>query len=132
MSLTIQLPANIENGLREDAQKQGLSLEKYISMLLINRVSKQTPQLTTEESLLQKIKLNGLSQSELEQFAKLEKLRKMERLTLADHEELKVLINKIEIAHAERMKYVIDLAQIRGVGIHELMLELGIKAKEHE
>lgn len=132
MSLTIQLPANIEKGLREDAKRQGLSLEKYVSLLLITGAAEKQPRLTTEEELMQKINLHGVSQLELEKFAALDQKRKEEKLSPADHQELITLINKIEIAHAERMKYVIALAQLRGISVQQLMTDLRIKTGENE
>lgn len=46
--------------------------------------------------------------------------------------QLIILIHRIEIAHAERMKYVVALSNLRGVEIEKLMVDLGIKQLKSE
>lgn len=130
MSITIQLPTSFEKQLRDNANREGLSMERFIANLLVAGVTslKAPAQKTlTESELLQRINLN-VSQEELEEFARLNGLRVAEQLSAQEHEQLIVLIHRIEIAHAERMKYVVALANLRGVEIEELMIDLGLVA----
>ncbi len=49
-----------------------------------------------------------------------------EQLTSEEHQELLALIDPVELADAERLKHLIELAQLRGVSLDTLMDELGI------
>ena len=137
MSLTIQLPFSIEQQLRDKAARQGVSLEKYVTQVLSNGVSDtsgghQSPGLSEDELLL-KINASVVSQKELERFHVLDKRRQAEKLTQTEHEELIRLVNHIEIAHAERLKWVVALASLRKISFQQLLADLGIKpAKGNE
>lgn len=136
MSLTIQLPFSIEQELRAKAARQGVSLEKYVTQMLSSGVSdanggQQAGQ--SEEDLLLKINTSAILQKDLERFHVLDKRRKAETLSKTEHEELIRLVNRIEIAHAERLKWVVALASLRKVPFQQLLTDLGIKpAKGNE
>ncbi len=133
MSLTIQLPFSIEQQLRDKAARQGVSLEKYVAQVLSSGISdasgQQSPSLT-EDDLLVKINTSIVSQKELERFHILDKRRQAEKLTQKEHEELVRLVNRIEIMHAERLKWMLALSTIRKVPFNQLLVELGIKSAQ--
>jgi hypothetical protein len=136
MSLTIQLPFSIEQQLRDKAARQGVSLEKYVAQVLSSGVSDASggqQAALTEEDLLLKINTSTISQKDLERFKSLDKRRKAETLTPSEHEELLRLVDRIEMAHAERLKWVLALASLRKVPFQQLLTDLGIKpAKGNE
>lgn len=131
MSLTIELPISVEHALRKQAEKQGVALESCISDLLssipTDKLS-QLPKKFSEFELLEKIQLNVKPQ-DLEEYYRLSGLFKSGQITEVDHEKLLVLNDLIEIAHAERIKYVIELAKLRNQPLDEVVLELGLKRK---
>ncbi len=63
------------------------------------------------------------------EYYRLVKRRKAGTLTDAEYEKLITLTNQVEIAHAERMKYVIALAKLRGVPLEQIILDLGFQKK---
>jgi hypothetical protein len=131
MSLTIELPISVERALRKQAEKQGIALESYISDLLSSIPTdnfKEQPKERTEIQLLEKIQLNVASQ-DLEEYYRLSALFKSGQITDAEHEKLLALNDLIEIAHAERIKYVIELAKLRNQPLEDVVLELGLKRK---
>lgn len=115
MSLSIELPISVERALRKQAEQQGVALESYISDLLssipTDNFTEQTKE-RTEVQLLEKIQLNVATQ-DLEEYYRLSALFKSGQITEAEHEKLLALNDVIEIAHAERIKYVIELANLR-------------------
>jgi hypothetical protein len=130
MSLTIQLPSSIEQQIRENASLQGLSLERYVAQTLLSGLSK-TPKnkgkkLLKEEDLLQLVRLN-VQPSELEEYYRLIKSKENGTLTEVEYVDLISLTNRVEIAHAERMKYVIQLANLRGMSLEQTFLDLGLQ-----
>ena len=131
MSLTIELPISVERALRKQADQQGVALESYISDLLssipTDNFTEQTKE-RTEVQLLEKIQLNVAPQ-DLEEYYRLSALFKSGQITEAEHEKLLALNDVIEIAHAERIKYVIELANLRNQSLEDVVLELGLKRK---
>lgn len=129
MSLTIQLPLTIEQNLREIAKKQGLSLESYVMQILAHnsrkKESKKKEKDLTETELLTHTQLNVLP-SDLEEFYRLSSLFNAKTISDIDYEKLLQLNDLIEIAHAERMKYILVLANLRNVSLETMMHDLGI------
>lgn len=133
MTLMIDLPTTIEQQFRQEADSRGLSLDKYLVQLL-NQVAqlsqkKTNPKLLSEAELLKKINL-GISETEWTTYKHLVGLRRAENLTKEEHENLIELGDKIEQANAQRLQYVLALAQLRGVSLQKLMEDLGIKPIE--
>ncbi len=129
MSVTLAIPPTIEQQLRDDAARQGVSLEQYITQVLMSGLSgsnQPDADELSEDELLQRIQLN-VQPKELEEYDRLVERRKAEQLSNAEYEKLLILTNRIEIAHAERMKYVVGLAKLRGVSLEQIMLDLGIQ-----
>lgn len=131
MSLTIELPISVERALRKQAEQQGVAIENYISDLLssipTDNFSEQ-PKEPTEIQLLEKIQLNVAPQ-DLEEYYRLSALFKSGQITDAEHEKLLALNDLIEIAHADRIKYVIELAKLRNQPLEDVVLELGLKRR---
>ena len=130
MSLTIQLPLTIEQNLRKNAIKQGVSLENYVMHILsINSKEKgvkKNKKDLTENDLLMQVQLNVLPH-DLEEFYRLSNLFKSGKITETEHEKLTQLNDLIEIAHAERMKHLLNLAKFRHVSLEKIMDDLGIE-----
>ena len=130
MSLTIQIPITTEHYLREIAHRQGMSLEHYISQLLtdtsISTLNKKGKKSTTEIELLQKIQLD-VQADDLNEFYRLTQLFKSGKITEQERDTLIQLNDLVEIAHAKRMQYVIQLAKLRKVPFDKVLSDLGIK-----
>ena len=104
-------------------------MEDYIAQMLIMGFSgsnRQDVAELTEGQLLQRVQLN-IHPRELEKYNRLVELRRQETLTEEEYARLLALTNRIEIAYAERMKYVVALAKLRGVTLEQMMLDLGIQ-----
>lgn len=133
MSLTINLPATIEQQFRQEAATNGLSLDTYLLRVLqqaanISRKQSNSKQLS-ESELLQKINLD-ISEADWINYRHLIGLMRAENITEKEHETLTVLGDKIEIANAKRVKYLFELAELRGVSVEKLMHNLGIEPIE--
>jgi hypothetical protein len=130
MSITLQLPATIENQLKANAIQQGISLERYALQLLaltIGKTEKKKKQKAlTEAELLQRAELSVLPE-DLEHYYHLKDLFMAKTISEPERERLIQLNDIIEIAHAERLKYVLELSILRGVSFDETMETLGLK-----
>lgn len=132
MSLIINLPTLVEQQFRQEAATSGLSLDTYLQRLLqqaANLSRKQTAKQLSESQLLEKINLD-ITEAEWTNYRHLIGLMRGETITEKEHETLIALSDKIEIANAERVKYLFELAELRGISVEKLMEDLGIRPIE--
>jgi hypothetical protein len=132
MTLTIDLKPEMEAALREEAAKAGLAADHFAQRTLEERLKQpvngrsDVPHLSYEESdLLQKIN-QGLPTETWEKYDVLREKFRAETLTPEEHAELIAISNQIEIAHARRMEYLVELSRLRQVPLRKLMKQLGI------
>lgn len=102
-------------------------LRPFVSQVLARVARRLAPHLDRRESdLLEKIN-QGLPHEAEKRYRELIAARQAETLTSAEMEELMSLTDRAEKIQAERVRYLADLAQLRGVSLTELMAELGIR-----
>ena len=130
MSLTIQLPLTTEHHLRENATREGMPLESYISQLLtatsFSTTTGNKKKSATENELLHHIQLD-IQQDDLREYHRLKMVFTSGTINDEERASLIQLNDLMEIAHAKRMEYVFQLAKLRKVSIEKLMTDLGIK-----
>ncbi|HPH19849.1 MAG TPA: hypothetical protein PLE32_13765 [Haliscomenobacter sp.] len=129
MSLTIQLPSSLEQRIRDNAVRQGIPLENLVAQILasgINKLDLDEEEKTREAELLQRIRLTVVPEAELGEYYRLSVLRQAEQLQEQEYERLISLTHRVEAIHAERLKYVAELAQLRGVPLRQTMSDLGL------
>jgi hypothetical protein len=129
MSLTIQLPSSLEQRIRDNAVRQGIPLENLVAQILasgINKLDLDEEEKIREAELLQRIRLTVVPESELGEYYRLSVLRQAEQLQEQEYVQLISLTHRVEAIHAERLKYVAELAQLRGVPLRQTMSDLGL------
>lgn len=101
-------------------------LEDLMSQVMTLQAKRKAPCLSADETELM-LKINqGLSPDMQTRFDELVGKRQAETLTQEEHQELLALTDQIEKADAKRMKYLAELARIRGISLDVLMEELEI------
>jgi iron-sulfur cluster repair protein YtfE (RIC family) len=129
MSLTIQLPSSLEQQIRDNAVRQGIPLENLVAQILasgINKLDLNEEDKIREDELQQRIRLTVVPEAELGEYYRLSVLRQAEQLQGQEYERLISLTHRVEAIHAERLKYVAELAQLRGIPLRQAMSELGL------
>jgi hypothetical protein len=129
MSLTIELPYDLESQLREQAKRKGKALNQYITGLIQERVNLPKPEsasLSADETLLFQIINKGFSDEFWLKFHSLDKKRQQIKLTETERAELIAMSEEMENVHLDRLKALIELAAIRQTDIDTLMAELGL------
>lgn len=102
-------------------------IHESIDFLLGNVEDDPHPSLSQNESaLLQKIH-SVLPDDLRRRYNELNDKLHEETIIPEEHAELLTLIDRIELADAERMRYLIELAQLRQVSVDTLMEQLGIR-----
>ncbi len=127
MNIVLELPEALEHQLREEAARQGVSLNRHIVERLVDKSANQEEIPLTEGDLLQKINL-GIAEEEWTRFHALVALRKSAQISEAEQQELMALTDKIEAANADRLPYLVELARLRKVTLPQLMNDLGLNA----
>jgi hypothetical protein len=109
------------------AQLKINELEQFADRVIALRARRRAPSLSGDEAqLLQKINA-GLPTEVWRRYEELNAKLHEETITPEEHTELLELIDKIELADAERMKHLIELAQLRNVSVEMLMDQLGLR-----
>lgn len=130
---TIQVQATLSRQelLKATQQLDIAELKEFMAELSTVYAQKQTPHLTKKETeLLQKIN-QSIPVTLWQPYKKLVAQRQEGALTESEHKELLRLSEQIERLNAERIGYLVELAQLRNVSLTELMDELGIQPLNH-
>lgn len=84
-----------------------------------------------ERQLLHKINSTVLDAVQRERYQVLVEKLELSTMTDAEHTEFEVLGNKEEKLRNQRVKYMIELAQLRAVSLTQVMESLGLKPLTH-
>ena len=131
VQLTSQIELDFDDILAGISKLEPLELERFVEKLLALRARQNVVSLThTETELLKKIN-RGLPADMRQQYDELHQKLLDRTLTASEQETLVSLSDKIEQQDAERLGYLLELAQLRGETIENLMAQLGIKASNY-
>ena len=129
MTITIDLTAELEARLLQEAAKHGMDPDQFIVLAMRSRLQQQepsAPRLDPRQSeLLEQIN-QGLSQSEWDRYYALVAQRQAETLSESDYAELTATSRRIEELNTRRQELLVELARHRGTSLPELLDELGI------
>jgi hypothetical protein len=124
-----QLPT--DELLKAVGQLNQSDLEQFVSQVIALRAKRQAPSLTRIESdLLLKIN-EGIPSDTQARYSELIARRQSETLTPDEYEELLRLTQQVEKLETRRVKYLAELARLRGTSITALMKKLGIRPPAH-
>lgn len=129
MNITVELGADLESRLLQEAAKQGVEPGQFIVNAMRGALQSQKSTATcldAEESRLLEEINRGLSQAEWSRYYALVAKRQADALIDQEYEELMALSNHIEELNAHRMQRLAELAQLRGTTLPELLDRLGI------
>lgn len=99
-----------------------------VSSLVARRKAPSLPK--REAELLQQINL-GIPLPVRSRYEALNQKLLEKTLTTEEHKEFSNIVDQIERFDVERLKHLIELAQLRGVSIDQLMSQLGIRRKHY-
>ena len=103
-------------------------LEVYlIEISALIRRKQTTDKNMRERVLLDKINQTVLSKKKIQRHQELVYKLEFESITDAEHTEFMRLANHEEKLRNQRVKYLIELAQLRAVSLPQLMIDLGLK-----
>ncbi len=117
---------DIETVMQSMGKLNSSELEKVLLRLSIMLAQKKAPNIPVQEAkLLQKIN-QGLDEVILQRYTFLNQLMKENTLSKEEHQELMSLIDEVEQMDAQRLKAIVELANLHAISIDELMKQLTI------
>jgi len=126
------LPQDLEQKLRATASAAGQNIDAYILRLLEKDIQRQPVEEKSKSIALLQLINRGVSPEVWNRFHDL--VQKRDDHTLSDSElvELIELTDSIEVAHAQRMEALVELAVLQNKPLEELMNELGVAPQAYE
>jgi hypothetical protein len=127
VQVTSQIELDVDELLKGMARLESGELEQFADRVLALRARRRAANLPKDETeLLQQIN-RGVPAEVRRRYEELNGKLHDEMITPDEHQELLKLIEQIELADAERMRHLIDLAQLRQVSLDTLLDQLGIR-----
>jgi hypothetical protein len=126
---TINISAQLsKEDLLQAVQQLSLpELEQFVSDIIAVKAKQQAPHLSKDEAKLL-LKINqGVSPNIEQSYQNLIDKRNQEILTESEYQELLKLTDILENHQAQRLEYLVELAQLRQVSLSDLMTQLEIK-----
>ena len=102
------------------------SLDAFISNILSLRIQRSVSDEQKREVMFLKIINKSLSVEQMNRLMLLNEKHSNNKITEDEYAELGIYVEKIEKLNVARLKYLIELAQIRKTTVKELMIQLGI------
>jgi hypothetical protein len=108
------------------AQLDDKKLSTFVQKVSVLRAKRNAPVLSNKESNLFKKINQGFPDDKWQRLGFLDKKMEQDHLTQEEHEELITLIEEYERFSVLRLKYLGQLAILKGMTLGELMDQLGI------
>ena len=121
-----ELSAPSEELLQEVSRLNGPALDKFLDRVLMLRAERRAPHLSKQETeLLETINYRRPPEAQA-RFDLLVTRRRANKIISAELAELLTMTDQSEMLAAERVRAVMDLAQLRGVSFDEMLRQLGM------
>lgn len=125
--MEVKVKFNSTDLLQAAEQLSSEELNDVVQTLLALKARRQTTTATASETeLLQKINQASLSPDQQTQYLTLLEKRQNEMLSAAELDELQQLTQQYEALNVERLTFLQELAQLRGLTLSALLTDLGL------
>lgn len=129
MTLTLEIPSDLEPRLRKAARDQGLDPTELGFIAIQEYVNFRAPDPNTESALLQRLNEQGCSQEWWARYKSLRETFRSEQISDSDLAELRQMNELLERQNVVRLECLVKLSKIRGKSVEDLMEELQIGPK---
>lgn len=122
-----QIELDVETILAGIAQLDSQELEKFSFSVMALNARRKAPSVSLEESQLLTRINHGVPTEVRMRYQLLNEKLHEDQITADEHQELLGLIDQIEMADAERLRALIELARVRGTSVEAVMQQLQIR-----
>lgn len=128
---TVQINSKVQFDLRDIissmTELELPDLEQFRNQLNLIIAQKKAPNLSKRETELL-LKINQvLSNEQLSRYEALKVKMEEDNISLKEHKELLSIVKEMEVIDVVRLEALVELSQIRGISVQQLMKDLGIK-----
>jgi hypothetical protein len=125
--IQIQANNNIQSLIGGFSEMPLHDLESFISGLNALVLRKRVADIgKRDKALLLKINQTVLPELSMERYIFLQDKMELENLSESEYQELLILVTQEEKIRNKRFKYLLELSQLRGISLSELMHNLGL------
>ena len=122
-----QIEPDVDQLLQSVARLGSGELEQFTDRFLALRAHRRAPSLPQRESELLQLINRGVPAEVRQRYDALNDKLHAETITDEEHQELLGLIEQVKQADAERLRNLVELAQLRQLSLDELMDQLGLR-----
>lgn len=131
VKLNPQIELDVDEILDGVAQLHDSEFEPFAEKIMAQRARRRASILSEDEvELLEQINYS-LPSEVWQRYEVLNAKAHDESISGEEREELLEIINRIELADAERLHHLIALSSLRGTSVNELMDQLGIRRRRY-
>lgn len=133
-TIQVEIHLSIDELLKAVEQLSQSEFEPFVSQVIALRARRRAPSIPrTEAELLLKIN-QGIPSEIQKRYDELTAKRQAEMLTPddAEYDELLRLTDRVENLDAQRLKYLVELANLHGTSLNDLIEDLGIRSPSYE
>lgn len=128
---TVQINSKVQFDLRDIissmTELELPDLEQFRNQLNLIIAQKKAPSLSKRETELL-LKINQvLSNEQLSRYEALKVKMEEDNISVKEHKELLSIVKEMEVIDVVRLEALVELSQIRGISVQQLMKDLGIK-----
>lgn len=127
VAVTSRIELDLEEVLNGVAALSSRELEQFVERVLSLQAHRRAPALHKREADLLQIIGVGMAPEIRKRYRELNARLLAETMTEEERTEFLSIVDQIEVADAERMEALIELAQLRSVTVDQLMTQLGIR-----
>ena len=133
MTLVLELPAEIEMKIHEIASAEGLDVSAFMREVVEARVRQyDSARPLTESDLLIRINRLVFPEAFWNRYRELVAKLNAGTLTPDEQEDLFAHTDQTENRDAERLSYLVALAELRGVTVQQVITQLGLRPVSFE
>jgi glycyl-tRNA synthetase beta subunit len=122
-----QTELNVDQLLQSVARLGNQELEQFADRVQALRANRRAPSLPKREAELLQLINRGLSPEKWQRYNDLNDALSAENITDDEHQELLGLIEQVKQFDVERLRNLIELAQLRRLDLDELIKQLGLR-----
>ncbi len=132
LKVTLEAQLSKENLLAVIQQLSATDLEEFMQSIMAFRAKQIAPNLSAKETELLLNINHNLEDNLFENYQLLLKKRADETLTEKEYQELLNITEQVEKHQAQRLKYLAELATLRGCSLTDLINKLDIRPTDND
>lgn len=127
MTVTVEMPPDMENQVKRAAEAEGMDVPTYLREAAVSRLRQYDPARSLSEAdLLARIS-RGFPEAFWDRYHHLIAKRRAETMTPDEQQEAIGMSDQLEAWNVERLQYLMKIGEMRHTSVDALMHEMGLR-----